>query len=293
MRASGPSSAFGRFLDIDIVQSASENGTSLHFVFQFKAARLEGVEASPSAVTHSPSPGKILVADDDASFRRVFATLLRRAGYECHEAADGDSAMALIKMAHPPFDTLIADIHMPGNTQLELVHDLARSQWALPVILLTGVPELDTAVKSVRLRVVEYVIKPPNMDEVRRMLREAVHLGRQLRDLNQVRGALDSWGKDLDRIEAVMHASPEKSSVLAEFLLLLVENLQSSVTELSHVAESIRPAHMGPDQSALRQALRETITVLDKTRTSFRSKTLGELRLKLSRLVEDGAAGEP
>ena len=240
------------------------------------------------------APGKVLVADDDATFRRVFSRLLAREGYDCHEAGDAGAALEQIRSAHPPFDVLIADIHMPGNFNLEMVRELSQSPFALPVILLTGMPNLDTAVDSVQLRVVAYFIKPPDWNEVRRSVQEAVRLTRQVRGLGQVRHALSCWSQDLDRIETVMHTAPEKSSVLAEYLLVLVENLQASIAELTHVAESLNPSQRPSettDPTDLIEALRETIHVLDKTRSSFRSKTLGELRVKLSRIVTDGRGG--
>lgn len=115
---------------------------------------------------------RILIADDEPLFLRTTAELLRKAGYDCHCAADGNAA--LDALAREPFDLIISDLNMPGNLKLELLRE-GRRQWPdVPLIIVTGAPSLPTAIESVRLGIADYLLKPVKFDDlvssVRRVL---------------------------------------------------------------------------------------------------------------------------
>src|SRR5579884_1971728 len=80
-----------------------------------------------------PARARILVADDDALFRRTLVDWLERAGYEVEAVEDAHAAQQAL--AERRYDLVIADIQMPGNTQLELLHALREKRIAVPVIL--------------------------------------------------------------------------------------------------------------------------------------------------------------
>jgi DNA-binding NtrC family response regulator len=63
--------------------------------------------------------GRVLIADDWASIRRVYSEKLRRAGYDCKAVSSGDEALEEMKRA--PVAVLVADLVMPGMTGLELI----------------------------------------------------------------------------------------------------------------------------------------------------------------------------
>ena len=69
--------------------------------------------------------GRILFADDDRAAREGLAEMLRRHGYDCATAAN--AAEAIEKLRAGGFEALISDIHMPGNTSLELVESAAQT----------------------------------------------------------------------------------------------------------------------------------------------------------------------
>src|SRR4051812_49288097 len=94
---------------------------------------------------------RILLADDDDIFRETTASFLRKIGYECVCAPDAIKALELL--GESCFDLLISDIEMPGNDDLRLIRELSVMAAGLPVILLTGHPTVQTAVKSIRLPV--------------------------------------------------------------------------------------------------------------------------------------------
>ena len=111
----------------------------------------------PSMQTRPPdSCGRVLFADDDRAAREGLAEMLRRLGYTCECAATAAEALEKLRVA--PCEALISDIHMPGNTALELVEAAVQAVPGLPVILLTGRPSVETAARSVRLPVTAYLL---------------------------------------------------------------------------------------------------------------------------------------
>ena len=68
---------------------------------------------------------------------------MRRTGYEVTEARDGSSALArlgdaICRCGASYFDLLVSDVRMPGHTGLDLLVELRRCDWAMPVLLITA-----------------------------------------------------------------------------------------------------------------------------------------------------------
>jgi CheY-like chemotaxis protein len=87
-------------------------------------------------------PRRILLVEDDASIREMFSCVLRDAGMDVVEAADGLSALEA--MADLPLDLVITDIAMPRMDGVELTRTLRRrsSTQLIPIIAVTGEPAI-------------------------------------------------------------------------------------------------------------------------------------------------------
>ena len=117
-------------------------------------------------------PARILVADDEPLFLKTTAALLRKAGFECTCAANGEAALEAL--ARERFDLLLSDLNMPGNFKLELLRE-GRRQWPeIPMIIVTGAPSLPTAIESVRLGIADYLLKPVKYDDLLTSVRRAL-----------------------------------------------------------------------------------------------------------------------
>jgi EAL domain-containing protein (putative c-di-GMP-specific phosphodiesterase class I)/CheY-like chemotaxis protein len=102
--------------------------------------------------------GRILLVDDDGPLKAALGRSLARAGFEIDMAGNVDAAARLL--ASTPYDVVLSDIAMPGGDGLQLLR-LVRERFAdLPVVLMTGSPELSTAVKAVALGAFDYLVKP-------------------------------------------------------------------------------------------------------------------------------------
>ena len=236
-----------------------------------------------------------MVADDDQAFRLATQTLLRRQGFACESVSDASGAVEVL--GREEFDLLISDIHMPGNVGLELIEKLPHVADALPVILLTGQPSVQSAARSVRLRVVAYLVKPCDLDELLNIAEQAIANFRAFCAISSNRKRLEGWGRDLAQIEEVIRQTPPGQSLrpVENFLTLTLQNLLSVLLDLKQFTEALARL---PGKEALihrvslHHALVETIQVLEKTKQSFKSKELGELRHRLEALLRAPPPGE-
>ncbi|HMI94357.1 MAG TPA: EAL domain-containing protein, partial [Polyangiales bacterium] len=123
--------------------------------------------------------GRILVVDDDETVRRSVQRMLTREGYAVVEAANGDAAVEIL--ARDRFDAVLSDISMPGLDGIALLRVVRERDPDVPVVLLTGVPELRTALSALELGAYRYLAKPVAPTELAALLAKAVILGRVAR----------------------------------------------------------------------------------------------------------------
>ena len=241
--------------------------------------------------------GRILIADDDETFLYSTAELLRREGYQCDCVPDAKAAARMLTKEE--YHLLIADIKMPGNLELELIRDLPQIVEAMPVILVTGYPSLSSAVESIQLPVVSYMIKPIEFDHLQAQVRVAIDKFRMYRSAKCLRQRLEDWNRDMMSIEDLLNANATRgygfSLSLDNFLHLTLRNISGALLDIRHLVESITTAkseqelcHLFncPRLRELTDSLVQTIGVLEKTRSTFKSKQLAELRRKLEGLVK-------
>ena len=93
------------------------------------------------------SAGRILVVDDEADIRKTVSFTLSKAGYDIVEAEDGEAAMNKIREGDNPLmvDTIICDMQMPKVNGMESIAFFRQQFPSVPVIVLTGNPEIQGA----------------------------------------------------------------------------------------------------------------------------------------------------
>ena len=242
-------------------------------------------------------PARLLIADDDETFLLSTSDLLREAGFCCDCAADAAAAAKML--GRDQYDLLIADIRMPGNGDLEFIRELPRTAGGLPVILVTGYPSLDTAIESIHLPVVSYLVKPLDFDELLERVRTGLKFSGTYQLVAGTRRRLAGWSRDLQRVEQLMRSARSDAAPLCTgvFLDLTMGNVVGALSDLESLTQAIagrqgQPAvcHLFncPRPAALIEGLREAVAVLEKTKRAFKSKELGELRGKLEELIQQG-----
>jgi EAL domain-containing protein (putative c-di-GMP-specific phosphodiesterase class I) len=120
--------------------------------------------------------GRVLVVDDEASLVRLIGRVLSAAGYDVATASDGGGATELMKGAS--FDAVLSDIDMPRMGGIALLQAVRQRDLDVPVVLMTGNPDLKTAVQAVEHGALQYLIKPINMRDLGKVVARAVRLNR-------------------------------------------------------------------------------------------------------------------
>jgi len=117
---------------------------------------------------------KILIIEDEESIRRVLRKVLieENSSYNIIEAYDGNQAIEMVKKNK--LDLILCDIKMPKKDGIEVLKFLIKDYQEVPVIMISGHGDLETAVESMRLGAFDYISKPPDLNRL----------------LNSVRGAL-------------------------------------------------------------------------------------------------------
>jgi EAL domain-containing protein (putative c-di-GMP-specific phosphodiesterase class I)/CheY-like chemotaxis protein len=90
-------------------------------------------------------------------------------------------AAALAELACQSFDAVVSDIQMPGMNGLKLLHAVREHDLDLPVVLMTGNPDLKTATAAVAYGAFQYLIKPVENERLRAVVERAVNVGRMAR----------------------------------------------------------------------------------------------------------------
>jgi DNA-binding response OmpR family regulator len=243
---------------------------------------------------------RILVADDDPAVLRSLLRVLERESYLCLTAGDAYEAAEILKTQ--AVDLLISDLEMPGNEGLQLIRDAPQIQNGLPIILITGFPSVDTAVQSLQLPVAAYFTKPFKFEEI---LREAAHAIKNYEAFRAVcasQGRTEKWNRDLTVIRERIGQVRSRDTAAWETLMdLTLQNIAESLQDVRTFADLVARQKGGLETPAVTRtvsgpmvlvnAVRETISVLEKTKGSFKSKELGDLRKRLE-LLMDGSAGK-
>ena len=245
--------------------------------------------------------GRILIADDEETFLISTADLLREQGYECVCVPDGREALA--KLTGERFDLLIADIKMPGNEELGLIHQVRKVSENLPVILVTGYPSLESAIQSVQLPVVAYLRKPIEFEQLLTQVQVSINYQRVNHAVHALQKRLKDWREGLESIEVNLQTIPKFSTTTAigTFFDITYHNMANALLDLNHLSKSLTISQSGqevchllncPRLNTLTNALSDTIRVLKKTKVAFKSPELKDLRERLEELLEDGTGKE-
>ncbi len=113
-----------------------------------------------------PNKTRILIIDDDISFRDLLRIHLAAAGYQVEVAEDGVAGGRAL-LERPP-DLIVSDVNMPfldGFELLSLMHS-EESTASIPVILLSGRTDGDTMAKAVELGAADFLTKPVTRDQL-------------------------------------------------------------------------------------------------------------------------------
>jgi len=128
-------------------------------------------------------PKRVLIVDDEESFRHMLSVILIKEGYEVEASSNGEEGLQ--RVAASPFDQILCDIRMPRMDGLEFLRELKKIEGQATVIMMSAYGTIDTAIEAMKLGAYDYISKPFKPDEILLTLRKAEER-EQLRRENQL-----------------------------------------------------------------------------------------------------------
>jgi EAL domain-containing protein (putative c-di-GMP-specific phosphodiesterase class I) len=122
---------------------------------------------------------RVLLVDDDAAVRNALRRVLEHRGYRVISCSGG--AEALERLAGGGYDAMVSDVRMPGMSGLSLLRAVREYDLDLPVILVTGNPDLMSASEAVAYGAFQYLLKPIESERLGQVIERAAAVGRQAR----------------------------------------------------------------------------------------------------------------
>jgi EAL domain-containing protein (putative c-di-GMP-specific phosphodiesterase class I) len=119
----------------------------------------------------------VLLIDDDFSVRKMHAKVLSRAGFAVEAAASGAEALSLLDRGLS-VGAVVTDLHMPGIDGLGFIKSVRKVDLDVPVIIVTGYPSLETAVKVIEYGCFRYLTKPASAADLVASVRSAMSMHR-------------------------------------------------------------------------------------------------------------------
>jgi DNA-binding NtrC family response regulator len=158
---------------------------------------------------------KILVIEDEAAIRRVLIKIIseENENYQLEEAEDGLIGIEMILKSD--FDLVLCDIKMPKMDGVEVLEKIKKLKPEIPIIMISGHGDIDTAVNTMRLGAFDYISKPPDLNRL----------------LNTVRNALD-------KKELVVENTLLKKKVSKKYEMI---GDSDAITRIKNIIEKVAP----------------------------------------------------
>ncbi len=117
---------------------------------------------------------KILIIEDEAAIRRVLTKILSEESvtYQVEEAEDG--LQGLEKIKNQDYDLVLCDIKMPKMDGIELLEAVKKIKPEIPMVMISGHGDMETAIHSMKLGAFDYISKPPDLNRLLNTVRNAL-----------------------------------------------------------------------------------------------------------------------
>jgi DNA-binding NtrC family response regulator len=142
----------------------------------------------------------ILIIDDEKAIRKTLSEILSFEGYKIDEASDGEEGLK--KFRERNYDVVLCDIKMPKIDGIEFLQKAGESNPDIPVIMISGHGNIDTAVEAVKTGAYDYISKPPDLNRLLITIRNAM-------DKSNLVSETKTLKKKVNRVqEMIGHSAP-------------------------------------------------------------------------------------
>ncbi len=222
------------------------------------------MQSDPRGGTQARAPvsPRVLVVDDDARILEASRRSLVKHGYLVEGVSDGESA--LLALGRSVFDVVLSDVEMPQMTGLELCARIRAIGVDLPVVLVSGNLQFETATKAMEQGVARYLVKPVLPSALVRTVGEVIRLHGLARAdrLAEDNLALRSVVDELRRSKDAALAGERAKDV---FLSKMSHELRTPMTTILGMTELVLASPLAPEQRDRLLAVRDAASSLMST----------------------------
>ena len=172
----------------------------------------------------SKRKGSVLIIDDEEEIRESIEMLLNSEGIST--ASAGDGVEGLKKVEDNFYDVVLLDLMLPGKSGMDVQKDIKRIDPTLPVVIITAIGALETAVTAIKEGSFDYIAKPWNNEKLlvvvgnaikqRQLMSENVQLRRALKERFGYANIIGKSEKILNVLELVTQVAGSRSTVLVQ-----------------------------------------------------------------------------
>jgi len=168
--------------------------------------------------------GSVLIIDDEEEIRESIELLLTSEGFSTDAARDGEEGLRKIEDNH--YDLVLLDLMLPGKSGMEIQRDIKRVDPTLPIVIITAMGTIETAVTAIKEGAFDYVTKPWNNEKLvviaanavkqRILASENMQLRRALKERFGYSNIVGKSEKILSVLDLVTQIAPSRSTVLIQ-----------------------------------------------------------------------------
>ncbi|MGA1876228.1 MAG: response regulator [bacterium] len=226
------------------------------------------------------SKGKILVVDDEEGMRITLKKILSNRGYSVTTAEDYHEAS--YHLQSDSFDTVITDIILYDINGIELLRYINEQTPDIPTIVITGEPNIKTAIESVRLGAYDYLIKPITKNNLPPIVDKAIEKRRLLEDKRRLERENSEYRQSLEK--KIVERSRKSDTQTKEFQGELLQSCQRVTAEMvtSFLCHELqRPLHVVRNSlSSLKEKIKD-----HRSSTEEHVRTMEEEIQKMQEMV--------
>jgi len=134
-------------------------------------------DSKTPASSRAPAPldearKRVVIVEDDDAVASLYRRALARPDYLLYRASNGNEAVSLVEST--AFDAIVSDLSMPGRNGAALLRSVREHDRRVPIVIVTGKPEVDSAITAVECGALRYLVKPVCIRELRDSVAQAI-----------------------------------------------------------------------------------------------------------------------
>lgn len=179
--------------------------------------------------------GNILIADDEEMIRDLINITLSKEGFTCYQAASADEGLEILH--RQPVDMALLDIMMPGRSGIDLLKDIKQLTPDTPVLMITAMNDMDTALSCIHSGADDYITKPFNLERVLLTVKNTMEKRRLIKENREYQANLEQ--KVREQTEVIRTVMGEINQAYEHTLAALIRALDAREKETGCHSERV------------------------------------------------------